>query len=52
MFDNLRAVSQAFDLYQDRPTWRNIVLNAMGRDFSWKAQAERYVELYNWLTQT
>ena len=44
------AVNAALDLYQDRDAWRQLVHNAMSRDYSWDRQGAHYVELYRRLT--
>lgn len=33
--------------YYHKDTWRKIMENAMNSDFSWKASAEKYLEVYN-----
>ena len=40
------AVRYAFELWENRPAWKQLVQNAMSKDFSWTHQADRYVELY------
>jgi starch synthase len=42
----LDAVERAVEAYRDPPTWRALQLNGMARDFSWRASAARYVEIY------
>ncbi len=42
----LDSVERAVAAYRDPPTFRALQLNGMGRDFSWKASAERYAEIY------
>jgi starch synthase len=43
----LRAeLERALETHRDRSAWSRLVANAMARDFSWKTQARRYVELY------
>jgi starch synthase len=42
----LASLSEALDAYRDGGAWRRLQLNAMSRDFSWKASASRYVSLY------
>lgn len=45
--DGLRwALEQALATWADRESWKRLMRNAMGRDFSWDGQARRYVELY------
>jgi starch synthase len=45
------ALDTALDHYADRDAWRRIMANAMARDYSWRVQAPRYVELYDWLAR-
>jgi starch synthase len=40
------AMEQALRIYRDKAAWRRLMSNAMSRDFSWKAQAGKYVDLY------
>jgi starch synthase len=40
------ALNYAFDLYQDKTTWRKLVRNGMARDFSWERQGQVYVDLF------
>ena len=42
----LAAVTRAVTAYRDKKLWRQLQKNGMGRDFSWEASAQRYVELY------
>ncbi len=50
--DGLRwALRLALETYRDRRAWIGLMRRAMARDFSWSAQAARYVELYAWLTR-
>ena len=44
------ALGTARSLYQDRDAWRQLVHNAMSRDYSWDRQGAHYVELYRRLT--
>lgn len=39
-------LQDALALYGDHERWSKLVLECMTRDFSWKASAERYAELY------
>ncbi|HPQ95730.1 MAG: glycogen synthase GlgA [Thiothrix sp.] len=36
----------ALQLYENNPLWRQLQLNGMQHDFSWKQSAHRYLELY------
>jgi starch synthase len=40
----LRRAVQAY--WQDEPAWRQLVETGMQQDWSWKASADRYVEVY------
>jgi starch synthase len=40
------AARRARDAFRDPTTWRQLVRNAMGEDFSWQASAKEYVSLY------
>lgn len=42
----LACVLRALDLFQDRKAWRKLQSNGMARDFSWKASAKHYRDLY------
>ncbi len=44
--DLIKAVSQAVELYKDKEKWQKIQKRIMGLDFSWKASALHYKELY------
>lgn len=44
--DMLDALRRALALYADKREWRILVGNAMNMDFSWKASALRYIEMY------
>jgi len=42
----LDAVERAVQAYRDPPTWRTLQRNGMARDFSWRASAQKYAEIY------
>ncbi len=42
----IASLHRALSLYQQTDTWRQLQLNAMGGDFSWKSSAEKYHNLY------
>lgn len=44
------AVSRAFKIYGRKELWKKLVINAMRCDFSWKASAKRYLDLYKKIT--
>ncbi|MDR3626818.1 MAG: glycogen synthase GlgA [Ignavibacteriaceae bacterium] len=43
----LETVKKAIAAYADRTTWKTIQSNGMKENFSWKASAAKYLELYN-----
>jgi len=45
------AMTYAFDLYQDKKTWRKLVRNGMARDFSWERQGQIYIDLFRQITR-
>ena len=45
--DMLDAVRRACAFYRDGEAWRKLVANAMSVDFSWKASAIKYLEMYD-----
>ncbi len=40
------AVERAVNLYKDKKVWRIFISNCMKSDFSWKASAKKYTDLY------
>ncbi|NQU67108.1 MAG: glycogen synthase [Candidatus Marinimicrobia bacterium] len=48
--DFLHAMIRALDTFSDKDTWYKIQMNAMTRDFSWRASAKAYQQLYHQLT--
>ncbi len=42
----LDAVRQAVRVWEDRPAWREIQVNAMKANFSWEKSAEQYMDVY------
>lgn len=40
------AIRRALALYPDRDAWERHMREAMGRDFSWRRSAQRYLNLY------
>ena len=40
------AVRRAVEAFRDRPRWQGMMRTAMAEDFSWRASARRYGELY------
>ncbi len=45
------ALNYAFDLYQDKSTWRKLVRNGMAMDFSWERQGQVYIDLFRHITR-
>ena len=48
-YDSTRLLEKAYEalmVYADQELWRALMQNAMRADFSWKASAARYSELY------
>jgi starch synthase len=43
----LEAIKRAMLLYHNHDTWRQMQINAMHRDFSWRNSAEQYIALYH-----
>ena len=41
-----RVLMEAFALFNQPETWRQIMQNGMAMDFSWKSSAREYLELY------
>lgn len=42
----LSKIDEAIQVYRSRELWEKLEKNAMNCDFSWKASAKKYVELY------
>lgn len=40
------ALTRALEAWADRPLWKQLMDNAMRRDFSWQKQARPYLDLY------
>jgi starch synthase len=45
----LRAIHRAYRTFQDREAWLAIMNRGMEGDYSWKASARQYLDLYNQL---
>lgn len=43
----LECLKRAIYLYHDEKRWKKMIINAMGRDFSWRNSAEKYLKLYD-----
>ncbi len=46
-YDMLDAIYRAVGLYHDKSMWRQLMRNAMTRDFGWEKSAGEYIDLYN-----
>jgi starch synthase len=42
----LKALDRALGVYQNPKLWLQLMQNGMKSDFSWRASAKKYVELY------
>ncbi len=42
----LAIIKEAIGVYHQPDAWRNLIRNAMSRDFSWSASARKYKDLY------
>lgn len=42
----LATIDRALSLYQDRRSWKELMRNAMGEDYSWEVSAQQYLKLY------
>ncbi len=40
------CIQRAIEVFKDKKTWRELVKNDMQCDFSWKASAKKYIDLY------
>ena len=47
MFNTIKYAMSVY--YDKRREWNKIIDRAMAADFSWKASAKKYEEMYNWL---
>jgi starch synthase len=43
------AMMQVLDIYPEIDIWKNLQINAMKQDFSWKKSAREYLEMYFYL---
>ncbi|CAH1190923.1 MULTISPECIES: glycogen synthase GlgA [unclassified Paenibacillus] len=44
--DMLHTIRRAEAFYRDKASWKKIVKNAMGGDYSWDSSAEQYMDIY------
>lgn len=42
----LESIQKAVQVWQDKELWRELMRNAMSQDFSWRASALKYIDLY------
>ncbi len=45
--DMLYVINEAVRAYRDKNVWKDVQKRAMEMDFSWKASAEKYEDMYN-----
>ncbi|MCX5666443.1 MAG: glycosyltransferase, partial [Candidatus Omnitrophica bacterium] len=45
--DLFSAVKKSLSVYKDKPLWTSLVKSVMGLDYSWKASAKAYINLFN-----
>ncbi|KGP72637.1 glycogen synthase GlgA [Pontibacillus yanchengensis] len=45
--DMLFTIRRALEIFQDTPTWQQLVKNIIKSQFSWKYSASQYIDLYN-----
>jgi starch synthase len=50
--DFMRAAMRAVDQFEDPDAWRNMMREAMGRDFGWELSANKYLNLYRRVIQS
>jgi starch synthase len=46
------AINAALDLYQDKESWRKLMRNGMAKDYSWKRQGQKYIDLFRQILAT
>jgi starch synthase len=46
------CLQQAVEVWEDQEAWRRLQANAMARDYSWRASATRYADLYETARKT
>ena len=44
--DLLKAIIRGLELFKNKEKWKQIQINAMRQDFSWKKSALQYIDLY------
>lgn len=50
--DMLHVIEYALSVYEDKGVWKNLMLQAMNRDFSWNKSAKEYLKRYQELMET
>lgn len=45
-YDMLDAINRAVGTYNSKAEWKSVMTNAMKGDYSWKEQAQQYMDLY------
>lgn len=45
----MEAIKRSMLLYNDKRNWRQLQLNCMKKDYSWKSSAKQYINLYHHL---
>jgi starch synthase len=45
----LKAMYRAFNVYNEKPRWQQLVRNSMSADFSWNTSISSYIDLYRGL---
>lgn len=51
-YDMLDAIKRGIGTYYNEEQWNKLILNAMKGDYSWKASAKEYIDLYKSLQNT
>lgn len=47
----LSTLTRALNIYSQKKLWRQLQINAMNTDFSWRRSAQKYIQLYEKLIQ-
>ena len=47
MFNTIKYAEYIY--YQKKREWNKLIDRAMAADFSWKASAAKYAEMYDWM---
>jgi len=48
----LKTIQEAVKTYKDQKKWKNMQINAMKKDFSWKKSAKEYLKVYKKLKKS